>query len=53
MTRKKDDFHKQLELYMEDPEFARDFEEETHKLRLALQIAEMGEKRGPAQKDLA
>ncbi len=53
MTRKKDDFEKQLEGYLEDPEFARAFEEETHKLRLALRISELREKRGMTQKDLA
>jgi hypothetical protein len=40
MTRKKDDFEKQLEGYLKDSEFAGAFEEETHKLRLALDRAE-------------
>lgn len=40
MTRKKDDFEKQLEGYLKDSKFAGAFEEETHKLRLALDRAE-------------
>lgn len=53
MSRKSDDFERQLESYLADPEFAHAFAEETDKLRVAVKIAEMREKKGLTQKELA
>ncbi len=53
MSKKKDDFERQLEGYLADPEFAKAFEEETNRLRIAVKIADLREKRSLTQKDLA
>lgn len=49
----KDDFERQLDKYLKEPNFAKAFEEETKKLRIAVKIAECREKKGMTQKDLA
>lgn len=56
MARKKgakDDFEEQLEEYLKEPGFAKSFEQETNKLRIAVKIAECRERKGMTQKDLA
>lgn len=53
MPKVKDDFEKQLERNLNDPEFAKAFHEEYEKLKIALKIAELREKRGLTQKELA
>lgn len=53
MSRKTDDFEKQLERNICEPGFAEAFDDEREKLRIALKIAALREKRGLAQKELA
>ncbi|MBI2251651.1 MAG: helix-turn-helix transcriptional regulator [Armatimonadetes bacterium] len=53
MSKKKGDFEKHLDKYSKDPFFAKIFKEEQDKLRVAVKITELREKKGFTQKELA
>lgn len=53
MPRKKDDFERQLERHLADPHFAKAFRDELGKLRIGARIAQLRERRGLTQKELA
>lgn len=53
MSKKKDDLDKHMDKYLKDSTFVKTFKEEQDNLRIAVRIAELREKRGLTQKDLA
>lgn len=53
MSKKKDDLDKHIDKYLKNPSFAKAFKEERDNLRIAVRVAELREKRGLTQKDLA